>query len=228
MLSVVSRCLTFSWPRVGLCPIHGLVTVCVLSCCRSCLGVCPICGLVSVFVLFMVLSRCLSYSWSCLGVCPIHGLVSVFVLFMVLSRCLSYSWSCLGVCPIHGLVSVFVLFMVLSRCFVLLLYGSMFCLIIGLEARKGRTAQTQMEQKAKLDSASSQYDAIQVNPKGNCTSDGSRGSAAILNVCTCNVRTLRKEDDLDRLIDEVEQIKWDITGLCETQRKGERLSATGG
>ena len=28
---------------------------------------------------------------------------------------------------------------------------------------------------------------------------------------------------LDRLIDEVEQIKWDIIGLCETYRKGERL-----
>ena len=43
-------------------------------------------------------------------------------------------------------------------------------------------------------------------------------------MCTYNVRTLRTEDDLDRLIDEVEQIKWDITGLCETYRKGEGLS----
>ena len=43
-------------------------------------------------------------------------------------------------------------------------------------------------------------------------------------VCTYNVRTLRTEDDLDRLIDEVDQIKWDVTGLCETYGKGERLS----
>ena len=42
-------------------------------------------------------------------------------------------------------------------------------------------------------------------------------------MCTYNVRTLRTEDDLDRLIDEVEQIKWDIIGLCETYRKGEGL-----
>ena len=42
-------------------------------------------------------------------------------------------------------------------------------------------------------------------------------------MCTYNVRTLRTEDDLDRLIDEVEQIKWDIVGLCETYRKGEGL-----
>ena len=92
--------------------------------------------------------------------------------------------------------------------------------------RKGRRAQGQKEQTAKLDSASEtahQYDAIQINPKGSCTADGSRGSIAILNVCTYNVRTLRTEDDLDRLIDEVEQIKWDIIGLCETYRKGEGL-----
>ena len=84
-----------------------------------------------------------------------------------------------------------------------------------------------MEQKAKLDSASeltSQYNAIQLNPKGSCTADGSRGNTAILNVCTYTVRTLRTEDDLDRLIDEVEQIKWDVIGLCETYRNGEGLS----
>ena len=46
-------------------------------------------------------------------------------------------------------------------------------------------------------------------------------------VCTYNVRTLRTEDDLDRLIDEVEQIKWDIIGFCETYRKGEGLLEIG-
>ena len=35
-------------------------------------------------------------------------------------------------------------------------------------------------------------------------------------MCTQNVRTLQTEDDIDRLIDEVDQIKLDITGLCET------------
>ena len=85
--------------------------------------------------------------------------------------------------------------------------------------RKGRRAQGQKEQRAKLDSASEttpQCDTVQLNPKGSCTADGSRGSTAILNVCTYTVRTLQTEDDLDRLIDEVEQIKWDIVGLCET------------
>ena len=84
-----------------------------------------------------------------------------------------------------------------------------------------------MEQTAKLDSASeitSQYDVMQINPKGSSAADGSRGSTAILNVCTYNVGTLRTGDDLDRLIDEVEQIKWDIIGLCETYRIGGGLS----
>ena len=92
--------------------------------------------------------------------------------------------------------------------------------------RKGRRAQGQKEQTAKLDSVSettAQYDTIQLNPKGSCTADGSRERTAILNVCTYNVRTLRTEDDLDRLIDEDEQIQWDIIGLCETYRKGEGL-----
>ena len=52
--------------------------------------------------------------------------------------------------------------------------------------RKGSRAQGQKEQMEKRDSASEtapQYDAIQLNPKGSCTADGSRGSTAILNVC---------------------------------------------
>ena len=59
--------------------------------------------------------------------------------------------------------------------------------------------------------------------KGNCRRDGSRGSKAILNVCTYNVTTLRTEDYLNRLIDEVDLVKLDVVGLCETYR-GEGLS----
>ena len=61
--------------------------------------------------------------------------------------------------------------------------------------RKGRRAQGQMEQKAKLDSASEttpQYDAIQLNSKGGCAADGRRGSTAILNVCTYTVTKLNR------------------------------------
>ena len=41
---------------------------------------------------------------------------------------------------------------------------------------------------------------------------------------TYNVRTPRTEDCLDRLTDEADQIKWDVTGMCEIDRKGEGLS----
>ena len=81
-----------------------------------------------------------------------------------------------------------------------------------------------MEQMAKLDSASeipSPCEAVQLNLKGSCTANRSRGSTATSNMCTYNIGT---EDDLDRLSDEVDHIKWDLIGLCETYRKRERLS----
>ena len=93
--------------------------------------------------------------------------------------------------------------------------------------RKVIRGQGQMEQTAKPDFApeiTSLHDTKQLNLKGSYTTDGSRGSTAILNVCTYNARAPRAEDDLDRLPDEAEQIKWDIIGLCETYRKGEGLS----
>ena len=67
----------------------------------------------------------------------------------------------------------------------------------------------------------SQYGAIQLNLKGNCTASGSKGSAAILNDCTYNVRTHQTEDDLDIRLNEVDEIKCDIIGLCGTYSKGE-------
>ena len=32
------------------------------------------------------------------------------------------------------------------------------------------------------------------------------------------------DDSLDRLIDEVDQIKWGVIGLCDTHRKGDGFS----
>ena len=72
-----------------------------------------------------------------------------------------------------------------------------------------------MEQKAKLDSASQityPYDALQLNLNGICSADGSRGRAAILNVWTYSIGSHRTEYDLDRLIDEADQVKWNIIG----------------
>ena len=63
-----------------------------------------------------------------------------------------------------------------------------------------------------------------LNKGKSCGTNGSRGSTAILKVCTHNGGTLRTEDNLARLIDEVDQIKLDVIGLCETYRKGEGSS----
>ena len=50
------------------------------------------------------------------------------------------------------------------------------------------------------------------------------GDGTWIITCTYNIRTLQTESDLDRLIDKVEQIKWNVIGLCETSRKVEGLS----
>ena len=47
-------------------------------------------------------------------------------------------------------------------------------------------------------------------------------------MCTYNVRTLQTEDNLDRLIDEADQSKWDVVSLCETYRKGKLSEIKGG
>ena len=44
-----------------------------------------------------------------------------------------------------------------------------------------------------------------------------------LNIGTLNVRTLRDEGKLEELILELENIKWNIIGLCEIRRKDEGL-----
>ena len=90
--------------------------------------------------------------------------------------------------------------------------------------RKGCRAQGQVKQKAKLDCTSqiiSQYDTVQLTPKGVVKPMAGEEAPLFLDMYTYNVRTLRTKNDVDRLIDEVDQIKWDVTGLCETYRKEE-------
>ena len=50
---------------------------------------------------------------------------------------------------------------------------------------------------------------------------GKRKNATTINICSYNVRSIADEDDLQRLVEQTENIKWDIVGLCETYRKGE-------
>ena len=72
------------------------------------------------------------------------------------------------------------------------------------------------------------YDFLCFHRDWSCTADGSRGSAAILNVCPYNFTTLQAEDNLDRLMEAADPIEWDVIGSCDTDRKGERLSESKG
>ena len=63
-------------------------------------------------------------------------------------------------------------------------------------------------------------------PKGRCVAERRREKyATTVNICSYNVRTIRTDDEMDYLMEEIEKIEWDIIGLCETYRKGEGLSS---
>ena len=65
--------------------------------------------------------------------------------------------------------------------------------------------------------------------KTSLTAEGARNQRAKssclpnLHIGTLNVRTLRDDGRLQELLLELENIKWDIIGLCEIRRKDERL-----
>ncbi|XP_072022386.1 craniofacial development protein 2-like [Amphiura filiformis] len=70
-------------------------------------------------------------------------------------------------------------------------------------------------------------DVTQPKPKGtpivgNCVIDkGHKDGQTTLNICTYNTRTLKTDESLESLLDELQNFKWDIIGLCETKREGE-------
>ena len=76
--------------------------------------------------------------------------------------------------------------------------------------------------------ASSSYDVLQPKPSGSCEIDecnkpGQNGKTEI-NICTYNVRTLRNEENVESLLEELDGFKWDIVGLAETKIHGEGLT----
>ncbi|GFN92898.1 peroxisomal sarcosine oxidase [Plakobranchus ocellatus] len=60
----------------------------------------------------------------------------------------------------------------------------------------------------------------QPNPSGSCRIAKGKGQAE-MSIATFNTRTIRHQDDLERLLEELEQIKWHIIGLSEAKRRGE-------
>ena len=53
---------------------------------------------------------------------------------------------------------------------------------------------------------------------------GKERSTATIYVATYNVRSLAHSDDLQRLQEQLREIKWNIVGISETKRKGEGLT----
>ena len=74
----------------------------------------------------------------------------------------------------------------------------------------------------------SQHEASRLKPQGRREADRFRSSNAKIHVCTYNTRTLRTEDDTNRLFEELGNIKWHVIGLCETKRRGEGLRELSG
>ena len=71
-------------------------------------------------------------------------------------------------------------------------------------------------------------DASRLNLLRSCGADRKRKGNSDLNICTYNTRTLRTQDDLERLPEEIkiDNFKWDVIGLSETKRHGEGLTQT--
>ena len=70
--------------------------------------------------------------------------------------------------------------------------------------------------------ANANDDALKSKPQGSSKVDGSKevGKLCTIHLCTYNVRTLKDEDKLDSLLEELEDFKWSIIGLAETKRRG--------
>lgn len=58
---------------------------------------------------------------------------------------------------------------------------------------------------------------------GSSRTERSKKTGHKLHICTYNTRTLRTDDSLQHLIDELDDFKWDIIGLAETRREGDGL-----
>ena len=109
------------------------------------------------------------------------------------------------------------------------------------EKQRGRTAQDRKGQIAPQTPKSetkSQHEASRLKPQGRREADRFRSSNAKIHrfrssnakihVSTYNTRTLRTEDDTNRLVEELGNIKWHVVGLCETKRRGEGLRELSG
>ena len=79
-----------------------------------------------------------------------------------------------------------------------------------------------------LEGGNPHYDASRPKPPGRRGADKARkrkkkGNWRDINVGTYNTNKISRQEDLEHLLEELKSIKWDIVGLCETQRYGDLL-----
>ena len=94
------------------------------------------------------------------------------------------------------------------------------------EAQRGRTAQDRkwhIAPPTPKPETKSQLEASRRKPQRRRETDRFSSSNAKIHVCTYNTQTLRTDDDTNRLVEELGNIKWHVIGLCETKRRGEGL-----
>ena len=94
------------------------------------------------------------------------------------------------------------------------------------EKQRGRTTQDrkgQITPQTPKSETKSQHEASRLKPQGRREADRFRSNNAKIHVCTYNTRTLRTEDDTNRLVEELGNIKRHVEGLCETKRRGKDL-----
>ena len=59
--------------------------------------------------------------------------------------------------------------------------------------------------------------------RGRCGTERGKRSTATLHIATYNTRTLALQDDLEQIQEQPRNCKWNVIGLCETERKDEEL-----
>ena len=68
-----------------------------------------------------------------------------------------------------------------------------------------------------------QHEASRLKPQRRRETDSFRSCNAKINVCTYNTRTLKTDDDTNRLVEELGNIMCHVVELCETKRRGEEV-----
>lgn len=82
--------------------------------------------------------------------------------------------------------------------------------------------QTKLPQVSRVKDSESHTDNTSVCLKDSGGGKNSKRTTKKVRIATYNIRTMRLAEDLERLEQELHDIKWDILGICETRLQGEK------